>query len=114
MTAFEADEATRLRALAKRRQEPDEDGFITVVRGGRTAPAQQEEAKAALERKKGKEKHEGFYKFQVREERKNRQIELLRKFEEDKKRVAERKSLRRFKASLDSHASFTRREAGAN
>ncbi|PWW75640.1 hypothetical protein C7212DRAFT_297577 [Tuber magnatum] len=96
MATFEAEESTRLRALAKRRQVPDEDGFITVVRGGRTAPARQEEAKAALE-KKGKDKHEGFYRFQVREGRKNRQMELLRKFEEDKKRVAERKSLRRFK-----------------
>ncbi|KAG0644058.1 ribosomal RNA-processing protein 7-domain-containing protein [Tuber brumale] len=96
IAAFEAEESARLRALAKRRQEPDEDGFIAVVRGGRTAPARQEEAKAALE-KKGKDKHEGFYRFQARQERKNRQMELLKKFEEDKKRVADRKNLRTFK-----------------
>ncbi|CAZ85173.1 unnamed protein product [Tuber melanosporum] len=96
IAAFEAEERVRLRALAKRRREPDDDGFITVVRGGRTAPARQEEANAVLE-KKGKDKHEGFYRFQVRQERKNRQMELLKKFEEDKKRVADRKNLRRFK-----------------
>ncbi|RPB04547.1 hypothetical protein L873DRAFT_1729815 [Choiromyces venosus 120613-1] len=100
MAAFEADEAARLHALAKRRQEPDEDGFVTVVRGGRVAPARQEEAKVVLEKKQAKDKHEGFYRFQVREERKSRQMELLKKFEEDKKRVAERKNLRRFKVSL--------------
>ncbi|CUS15185.1 unnamed protein product [Tuber aestivum] len=101
MAVFEGEERARLRALAKRRQVPDEDGFITVLRGGRTAPARQEEVKAALEKKR-KDKHEGFYRFQVREGRKNQQIELLRKFEEDKRRVAERKQLRRFKAGSGS------------
>lgn len=105
MKTFAEEETARLRAMAKRRQEPDEDGFITVVRGGRVAPARQEEAKATLEKKKEKGSHEGFYRFQAREDRKKRQLQLLAKFEEDKKRVAARKSQRKFKVRLHPLAS---------
>jgi ribosomal RNA-processing protein 7 len=51
MTAFADQEASRARALARQRAEPDEDGFVTVTRGGRMGPARQEEAqeKAELE-----------------------------------------------------------------
>jgi hypothetical protein len=92
--------------MAKRRQEPDEDGFITVVRGGRVAPARQEEARAVLEKKKEKGTHEGFYRFQAREDRKKRQLQLLAKFEEDKKKVAARKGQRKFKVRLHPLASL--------
>ncbi|KAH8150049.1 uncharacterized protein LAJ45_05735 [Morchella importuna] len=97
MTIFNEQEAENARALARRRQEPDEDGFITVVRGGRVAPARQEEA-AALAKKKGeKEAPKNFYRFQTREVRKERHQQLLAKFEMDKKKVAERKNMRKFK-----------------
>lgn len=97
MEAFAEKEAESQRALARRRQEPDEDGFITVVRGGRVAPARQEEALAVVERKKGKGEHKDFYRFQMREMRKERHQLLLAKFEQDKKKVAERKSQRKFR-----------------
>ncbi|KAH6899704.1 ribosomal RNA-processing protein 7-domain-containing protein [Thelonectria olida] len=79
--------------LAKRlRNEPDEDGFVTVTRGGRSAPAghnEAEEAKRKMVEKDQKKKSEmkDFYRFQLRERRKAEQAALLRSFEEDKRKV---------------------------
>ncbi|KAL6713946.1 hypothetical protein ACLMJK_008440 [Lecanora helva] len=99
MTAVAANEATQARLLTQQRQEPDEDGFVKVTRGGRTNPARQEAVQEQAE--KMKEKHKGlddFYRFQSREKRKERAGELLRKFEEDKERVRKMKERRgRFK-----------------
>lgn len=95
MASFSAAEAERARLLARQRQEPDEDGFVTVVRGGRTGPARLEEAKEKAkelaERNRGKE---DFYRFQMREKKKERAGELMRGFEEDRKRVEEMKGRR--------------------
>ena len=100
MTQFSAQEAARARSLAHQRQVPDADGFVTVTRGGRTGPARIEEAKEKLEREKerDKEKKEGmgdFYRFQVRERKKERAGELVRKFEQDRRRVDEMRRGRR-------------------
>ena len=80
--------------LAKRlRSEPDEDGFVTVTRGGgRTAPAKREEAEEARRRMvekadKKREELSNFYRFQLRERKKEEQYELVKRFEEDRKRV---------------------------
>ncbi|PKS07640.1 hypothetical protein jhhlp_006246 [Lomentospora prolificans] len=86
--------------MAKRlRDAPDEDGFVTVTRGGRTAPATKssaEEARQKMLEKEARKKEEmkGFYRFQLREMRKEEQSKLLRKFEEDKKRVEAMKEKR--------------------
>ena len=87
--------------LAKRqRNVPDEDGFITVTRGGRVGPARQHDAEEArkkeLEKEEAKRKSMGdFYRFQGRERRKQEQGELLKRFEEDRKRVEGMKTERR-------------------
>lgn len=79
--------------LAKRlRNEPDEDGFVTVTRGGRAAPARKDEAEEArkkmLEKEQKKKDEMGnFYRFQLREKKKAEQAELVKKFDEDRKRV---------------------------
>lgn len=80
--------------LAKRlRNEPDEDGFVMVTRGsGRSAPARRDEAEEARQRmldreRKKKDGMQDFYRFQLRERRKAEQLELLKKFDEDKKKV---------------------------
>ncbi|PHH84975.1 hypothetical protein CDD83_1100 [Cordyceps sp. RAO-2017] len=79
--------------LAKRlRNEPDEDGFVTVTRGGRAAPASRNEADEAKQRmvdRQAKKKSEmkDFYRFQLRERRKHEQAALLKRFEEDKRKV---------------------------
>ncbi|KAH0553296.1 hypothetical protein GP486_006578 [Trichoglossum hirsutum] len=98
LTTFAAAEAARARHLAQKRQEPDEDGFITVVRGGRTGPARHEEATVVAEKQKGKGHYRDFYRFQLREEKKKRVGELVKRFEEDKRKVQEMKERRgRFK-----------------
>lgn len=99
MAAFSASEAARARALTRARSAPDADGFITVTRGGRAGPARQEEADEAMEKQKEKEraKREGmedFYRFQVREKNKERAGELVRAFEEDRKKVEEMRRVR--------------------
>jgi hypothetical protein len=55
-------------------------------------------AAAAATRVSGKRKLEltNFYRFQQRERRRNDLVELRQKFEEDKKRLAELKALRKF------------------
>ncbi|KAI1446314.1 ribosomal RNA-processing protein 7-domain-containing protein [Annulohypoxylon stygium] len=86
--------------LAKRlRNEPDEDGFVTVTRGGRATPARRDEAEEAKQKmmdkqQKKKDDMTDFYRFQMREKRKAEQIETLKKFEEDKKRVQAMKEKR--------------------
>jgi len=80
--------------LAKRlRNEPDEDGFVTVTRGGRKDPAGRQEAEEARRKmlaKEEKKKSEltNFYRFQMREKKKEEQAELLRKFAEDRRKVS--------------------------
>lgn len=80
-------------ALAKRlRNEPDEDGFVTVTRGGRAAPARRDEAEEARRRmldreQKKKEELTDFYRFQLRERKKAEQAELVKKFDEDRRKV---------------------------
>ncbi len=86
--------------LAKRlRNEPDEDGFVTVARGGRNAPARRDEAEEARRRmleKEEKKKTElgNFYRFQMREQRKAEQVELIKRFETDRKKVSAMKERR--------------------
>ncbi|KAK1843850.1 vanillate o-demethylase [Colletotrichum chrysophilum] len=79
--------------MAKRlRNEPDEDGFVTVTRGGRAAPASKNEAEEARQKmvdKAAKKKSEttDFYRFQMRERRKAEQAALMQRFDEDRKKV---------------------------
>lgn len=97
MTAFSAREELRARNLAKQRSQPDEDGFITVTRGGRSGPAREEEAKAKEGELKKREKNrikEDFYRFQVREKKKEQAKDLIKSFEEDQRKLFEMKRRR--------------------
>lgn len=95
MAGFAEREADKVRELAKRRQMPDEDGFVTVVRGGRAGPARMEVASEKLERQREKQKgKEDFYRFQTREKNKERARGLVRGFEEDRRTVENMKSKR--------------------
>ncbi|KAH7399906.1 ribosomal RNA-processing protein 7-domain-containing protein [Cadophora sp. MPI-SDFR-AT-0126] len=102
MTAFNALEEAKALEAKRARNVPDEDGFVTVVRGaGRAGPARVEDAerkREELERKE-EEKREGlrkgdFYRFQGRERRKVEMGELVRRFEGDRRRVEELKGRR--------------------
>lgn len=97
MEVFSAQETERARALARQRSEPDEDGFVTVTRGGRAGPAREEDARLKEEELKKREKNRvknDFYRFQLREKQKERAKELVKGFEEDRRRVDEMKGRR--------------------
>lgn len=89
MTVFEQVAEVRKREEARKAQEPDEDGFITVTSGPKlTSTAHEEEAKALVEKQKQKNQGlEDFYRFQSREKRKERQHQLLKQFDQDKKKL---------------------------
>lgn len=92
MAAFTAVENERARQLARQRSVPDEDGFITVTRGGRNAPASEGQTKAKEEELKKRDKNrvkDDFYRFQLREKKKEQAKSLVQGFEEDKRRVEE-------------------------
>ncbi|KAL8675166.1 MAG: hypothetical protein Q9168_000419 [Polycauliona sp. 1 TL-2023] len=88
MTEFAAREAAQVRLQTRKRQVPDEDGFITVTKGGRTGPARQDAAQElALKHKQKQKGLEDFYRFQTRDKKKAKAVELMRKFEGDKQKV---------------------------
>ncbi|KAL6706420.1 hypothetical protein ACN47E_005526 [Coniothyrium glycines] len=91
LTQFNALETVRNKLRKTSRSVPDEEGFITVTRGGRAGPARIEEAekkKAELdERRKNNGVKDDFYRFQNREKRKEAEGLLRRRFEEDRRRV---------------------------
>lgn len=92
MTTYAELESAQSQESAKRRAEPDEDGFVTVTRGskGVIKTDEAEAIKAKLEDKKRKSGGlEDFYRFQMRERRKQEQGKLLSRFEEEKKLVRE-------------------------
>lgn len=95
MSAFASQEAARTRLLARQRQEPDEDGFVTVTRGGRSGPPRHEEVQEKAEKQQKKQKGlEDFYRFQTREKRKEKAGELVRKFQDDQHKLKEMKERR--------------------
>lgn len=91
MTAYAQMEDARAQENARKRQMPDEDGFVTVVRGSKGG-LRTEDAKDLGEKQKAKDSSrsvEDFYRFQMRQKRKEEQQQLLVKFEEDKAKVEE-------------------------
>jgi ribosomal RNA-processing protein 7 len=96
MTSFNARQEVEARALAKKRQEVDADGFITVTRGGRNPAARMEDAQEHLRKQEEKEHtFNDFYRFQGREARKEKAAQLVRKFEEDKEKIRKMKVARK-------------------
>jgi ribosomal RNA-processing protein 7 len=99
MQHFNSAEEERARAAKRARNVPDEDGFVTVTRGGRTGPARAEEAeerrRKEIEKEEKKKNEMGdFYRFQMRDRRKAEQGELVKRFEEDRRRVEQMKEKR--------------------
>lgn len=96
MTVFTQVAEARKREETKRLAEPDDDGFVTVVHGPKlNSVAREDEMKELVERQKKKaEGLEDFYRFQSREKRKERQNQLLRRFDEDKRKLRDMKNRR--------------------
>lgn len=96
MTTFTQVAEARKREELRRLAEPDEDGFVTVTHGPKlNSVAREDELKELVEKQKKKaEGLEDFYRFQSREKRKERQNQLLKRFDEDKKKLQDIKSRR--------------------
>ena len=99
MTTYARLEEARGREQARKRQVPDEDGFVMVTRGARGGVVRKEDADGSGEKEKQKKRKggagDGFYRFQLRERRKEEQGRLVRRFEEDRKTVEEMRKKRR-------------------
>ncbi|KAL8920572.1 MAG: hypothetical protein Q9208_006194 [Pyrenodesmia sp. 3 TL-2023] len=95
MTQYAAREAAQARLQARQRQVPDEEGFITVRKGGRNGPARQENVQDLVVKQKEKRKGlEDFYRFQHREKKKEKAAELARQFEQAQEKVKKMKERR--------------------
>jgi ribosomal RNA-processing protein 7 len=92
MGALSAQEVARARAHSRQLSVPDADGFITVGRGGKGDAAREEAARLKGEELAKRQKKmigEDFYRFQVREKKKDEAKDLVRGFEEDRRKVEE-------------------------
>ncbi|CAM9365200.1 unnamed protein product [Ascophyllum nodosum] len=104
MARFEEDEAAEAaRRKAKLDNPVDDDGFVTVThkrKRGRNSgiPSHSDgTADAPIKKRKGSDKLTDFYRFQMRESRREQLAALRSKFEQDKARVAKMKQQRKFK-----------------
>ncbi|KAJ3173785.1 Ribosomal RNA-processing protein 7 [Geranomyces variabilis] len=105
LAAFEDAERAARAAIESARNVPDADGFVTVVRGrgrkGMNSDGQGASVTAAraedLKKLKPKKKElVDFYRFQLRENKRNQLADLRRKFEDDKQKIAALRANRRF------------------
>jgi ribosomal RNA-processing protein 7 len=98
LTQFNTIESLRNKHRTLARSMPDEEGFVTVTRGGRTGPARLEDTEKKQEelaqRKKKNAVKDGFYRFQNRERRKEVEMGLRKRFEEDRQRVMDMRERR--------------------
>ncbi|KDR09508.1 ribosomal RNA-processing protein 7 homolog A isoform X1 [Zootermopsis nevadensis] len=96
------DEAHRKALKEKEMMQEDEEGWITVTKRGRKpgfARKESVEKKIMGKEKQRRSKKElrNFYRFQIRESKMKHLVNLRKKFEEDKKKLALLKQSRRFK-----------------
>lgn len=93
-TAFNRKEREAAELAKRMRNEPDEDGFVTVTKGGRAATASRMDAERAREKmldRAAKKKSEltDFYRFQMRERRKDEQRAMVKRMEDTQQRITD-------------------------
>ncbi|KAJ2664021.1 hypothetical protein IWW48_001033 [Coemansia sp. RSA 1200] len=106
MAKFEEAQYERERMLSQQQNVPDADGFVTVIRRGRNTKnkdgsasvtaASVEEAREAGQKKK-LTTFGNMYRFQLRESKNEQLLELRKKFEEDKEKLARMRQSRLFR-----------------
>ncbi|ORY81023.1 ribosomal RNA-processing protein 7-domain-containing protein [Protomyces lactucae-debilis] len=99
MELFNQEEILRRRKQKRMRSEADEDGFITITRGGRTGAGRAFNAVQQLSAKQQNKVGvlDDLYKFQRKDVQKQKREETRSKFEQDKRRVAELRERRKFR-----------------
>lgn len=98
MELFNQEEILRRRKQKLMRSEPDEDGFVTITRGGRSGAGRADKAEEIAKKAEGRGIVRDLYRFQRRDEQKAKMNNLRMKFEEDKRKIQELRSRRRFLA----------------
>lgn len=98
MELFNQEEILRRRKQKLLRSEPDEDGFVTITRGGRSGAGRAVDAEAIAKKAAGRGIVSDLYRFQRRDEQKAKMNTMRMKFEEDKRKIQELRSRRRFLA----------------
>lgn len=95
MALFEQEENSEVERRAVLRADgADDDGFITVTHKRK----ERKETVAPAGKKKKKDLElKNFYRHQIREEKKDKLLELRQRFEEDKARIAKLKEARKFR-----------------
>jgi ribosomal RNA-processing protein 7 len=105
MEEFDREAEEEIRERQRKANEPDEDGFVTVsykkrrgggssLGGGAIIP---EGRTSKRPRKKKEMELTNFYRFQVREAKRDQLAKLREKFEADKEKVQRMKEARQFK-----------------
>ncbi|XP_028395115.1 ribosomal RNA-processing protein 7 homolog A-like [Dendronephthya gigantea] len=97
MKEFDKNQEEEKETAKRLQSEPDEEGWVTVGKGGRKSGAKKVEATDLPEKKKKKMQQLYFYNFQQRETRREHIAQLRKKFEEDKEKVARMKAARKFR-----------------
>lgn len=72
----------------------DEDGWTVVAKGGKTMP---EETGISTKKRKKERELQNFYRFQLKEARKEEIADLRRRFDQDKEKVKALRGKRKFK-----------------
>ncbi|PVU99631.1 hypothetical protein BB559_000528 [Furculomyces boomerangus] len=106
MAKFEAKQYEKERLFKAQKNVPDEDGFITVTYSKNkadsnvmpvSANAKDSHIASKLAEKEKKTNFSNFYRWQQRENKKDQITTLRKKFEQDKKKIENLKSGRKFK-----------------
>ncbi|KAF9973792.1 Ribosomal RNA-processing protein 7 [Actinomortierella ambigua] len=104
MDKFERSEYQAQQAALARVNMVDEDGFTLVTSAGKKGSntdgvitVQAARAEDVKNIKPKKKELQDFYRFQMREAKRDKLVELRRKFEEDKQKIEHLKATRRFK-----------------
>jgi len=100
---YDQQKALERKLLLEKSNQPDEEGFITVTRQTRKNRANDGSVHVtAIKAREGAElkpkSHElgDFYRYQMRQSKRDQIAELRKKFEEDKKKIERMKAARRF------------------
>lgn len=97
MEAFEEAEQLEKRELDRKTKSADEDGFVLVNNRKKRKRVEAGPKGAGGKKEKKSKELQNFYRFQMREQKQNKLVDLRKKFEEDKARVAHMKANRSFK-----------------
>uniref|UniRef100_A0A1I7T8I1 RRP7 domain-containing protein n=1 Tax=Caenorhabditis tropicalis TaxID=1561998 RepID=A0A1I7T8I1_9PELO len=98
---YDAEQAEARKEAKRKYSEPDEDGWITVTKAKKAAKSMKlkKEDVPLIGGLSGKKKKVdlAYYTFQIKKNRQEKAQELLKKFEEDRKRITQLKQARNFK-----------------